>query len=129
LATRVLTHEVRGNKAAQDADKKPSQTLHFDLPAYFTSRNNSIVWVNAGRRRLPDAFQNCSRRKSARRVILNHELYFTGHGDLSTLRAANQASLELVEFNLEVTRNRWQNLCVPTGSSYLERLKAFALGL
>ena len=66
---------------------------------------------------------------SASCVVLDDELHFTGHGDLGALRATNQASLELVELDLEVAGNGRQDLGVAAGCCDLEGLGALALGL
>src|SRR5690554_449206 len=62
----------------------------------------------------------------ARRVVLDDQLDFTGHGNFGTLRTARQAHLELVEFNLEVARGLRQEVDVTAGRSNLERLHALA---
>jgi hypothetical protein len=61
--------------------------------------------------------------KLASCVVLNHELYFTGHGDLSTLGATNQSCVKLVELNVEVSGHGRKNLSVSTSCSYLQWLK------
>src|SRR5690606_41123801 len=54
---------------------------------------------------------------------------FTGHGDLSALRASNELGLELVERHLEVRGDGRQDLGVTAGGCDLEGLEALALGL
>ena len=58
-------------------------------------------------------------------VVLNDELDVTLDRHLGTLRAAREHSLELVELNREVTRNRGKHLSVATGSGNLEHLTLF----
>src|SRR6478609_7132092 len=75
----------------------------------------------------PDASRVCG--VSASRVVLDDELHFAGHGDLSALRATDQTCLELVELDLEVAGNGGQDLGVTAGCCHLEGLGALALGL
>src|SRR5690606_28829211 len=60
---------------------------------------------------------------------LDDELHFTGHGDLGALRTTDQTGLQLVEFDLEIARNRGQHLGVTAGRCDLERLEALRLRL
>src|SRR5690606_1012663 len=62
-------------------------------------------------------------------VILDNELHVTGHGDLCALRTTQQGCLQLVELDLEVSRNRGKHLCVAASCGDLELLGALRLWL
>src|SRR5699024_6623233 len=64
-----------------------------------------------------------------RRVVLDDQLNLTGDRDLGALRARDELRLQLVERDLEVTRNRGKHLGVTTGGRHLEGLETLALGL
>jgi hypothetical protein len=62
--------------------------------------------------------------KLASRVVLNNELNFAGHGDLSTLGATHQSCVELVDLNRQVLRYRRKDIYVTAGGGNLERFHA-----
>src|SRR6478752_7461091 len=65
----------------------------------------------------------------ARRVVLHDQLNVTDDRNLDALGATHETGPQLVELDLDVGRNRGQNLGVTAERRHLEGLEALALGL